>query len=274
MTRLRIIDRKCDSGDRALSILLVHGACMGAWCWEEHFLRYFSEHGYHAVALDLRGHGGSAGRERLQTTTINDYVDDVYEVASQLNCAPVVIGHSMGGLIAQRFLAQHLASGVVLLAPSPVRGMGSYGWRLVMAYPWPFLKAILSRDAHRLYPDDRHVRALMFSHRTPEATVTQCRQRLQPESWYACREMSTSVKPISNPKCPMLVLGGELDGTVPVKAIRETASAYEATMQIFPDAGHNLMLEPSWKDVANCIHEWISTTVQPNIRLQTDGPQW
>jgi hypothetical protein len=246
-------------------LLFVHGACLGAWCWEDHFLDYFGQLGYHAVAFDLRGHGGSAGRDRLQNATIDDFVDDVSEVASRFAIPPVVVGHSMGGLITQRFATRHPVSGVVLLASSPICGMKRYGWAMVRANPLAFLKASLTRDMFNLYLDNRRVRHIMFSPGTPETTVSRCRERLQSESWRACMEMNEPISPRLEIDCPMLVLGGEFDQTVPAEAVVETGKAYGAVVQIFPGVGHNLMLEPTWQEVARCIDHWVQTRVQPNI---------
>ena len=262
MSDLHTIERKGQARTGIPPLLFVHGACLGAWCWEDHFLGYFEQLGYHAVALDLRGHGASAGRESLQKATIADFVDDVSEVAARFASPPVVVGHSMGGLITQRFATTHPTSGVVLLAPSPICGMKRYGWAMVRANPLPFLKAFLARDMIKLYLDDRPVRHIMFSPRTPDNTVTRCRERLQSESWRACLEMNEPISPPLEIACPMLVLGGEFDHTVPAEAVTETGQAYGATVQIFPGVGHNLMLEPSWREVADCIDRWIKTNTE------------
>jgi pimeloyl-ACP methyl ester carboxylesterase len=261
MSDLHVIEHGVQSDRGAPPLLFVHGACLGAWCWEDHFLGYFGQLGYHTAALDLRGHGRSAGRNKLQAATIDDFVNDVLKVVSRFEIPPIVVGHSMGGLIAQRLAAQHPLSGVVLLASSPVGGMKRPSLDLVRAHPLPFLKAILLQDMHRIYPDNRRVRHIMFSPNTPELTVTRCRERLQSESWAACMEMNNPVSPPSNLSCPMLVLGGELDQTVPQEAVLETGKAYHAPTHIFPGVGHNLMLEPSWENVAHYIDQWIQAGI-------------
>src|SRR5215475_7769604 len=96
---LHVVEQGAPS-DSQPSLLFVHGACLGAWCWEDHFLPYFAKRGYHALALDLRGHGRSGGRAQLQEYALEDFVRDVAQVASRLSKPPIVVGHSMGGLIA------------------------------------------------------------------------------------------------------------------------------------------------------------------------------
>lgn len=81
-------------------------------------------------------------------------------------------------------------------------------------------------------------------------------------------EMNEPISPPPNMSCPMLVLGGELDHTVPAEAVIETGKAYHAPTYIFPGAGHNLMLEDSWQEVAHYIDQWVQACVQPDQRLQ------
>jgi len=169
----------------------------------------------------------------------------------------------MGGLIAQRFAAWNPASGVVLLASSPIGGMKRNGWALLRAHPLPFLKAMMTRDMLQIYPDNRRVRHIMFSPGTPENTVNRCRERLQSESWRACMEMNKPISPPLTIPCPMLVLGGDLDHTVPAELVIETGEAYRAPTHIFAGVGHNLMLEPSWQEVARYVDRWVQASVQP-----------
>ncbi len=68
----------------------------GAWIWE-HFLGFFAARGYPAYAVSLRGHGGSEGD--LAVASFEDYVDDVETAAKAIGSEPVLVGHSMGGLV-------------------------------------------------------------------------------------------------------------------------------------------------------------------------------
>ena len=81
---LEVIARECAGESDRPPLLFVHGAGHGAWCWAEHFLDFFAEHGFDSYALSLRDHGESGGRERLRWTSIADYVSDVEQVAAGL----------------------------------------------------------------------------------------------------------------------------------------------------------------------------------------------
>src|SRR5215472_3021144 len=99
---LEVIRRGQTTTQHPTTLLFVHGAWHGAWCWDEHFLDYFAQRGYAVVAPSLRKHGGSYGGMRPRGARIGQYVSDVVEVAAQFPTPPVLIGHSMGGLVVQR----------------------------------------------------------------------------------------------------------------------------------------------------------------------------
>ncbi len=89
------------SGDNPL-LLFVHGGCFGQWCWEEHFLNFFTDSGFDCAAVSLRGHGASGTDRPLWRLSFQDYVDDVHRTATSFDRRPVLIGHSLGGTIVQQ----------------------------------------------------------------------------------------------------------------------------------------------------------------------------
>lgn len=82
--QLQVIIQEPSGNARPTPILFVHGMWHGAWCWSEHFLPYFTQHGYSSHAVSLRGHGDSEGCDRLRWTHLADYVSDVAQVAEGL----------------------------------------------------------------------------------------------------------------------------------------------------------------------------------------------
>jgi pimeloyl-ACP methyl ester carboxylesterase len=97
-------------------IVLVHGAANSASVWTL-WQRELAAHGWASYAIDLRGHGRSE-RIDLSRTSMHDYAADVCALARQFKPPPVVLGWSMGGLVALMVAAAGLASAVVALAPS------------------------------------------------------------------------------------------------------------------------------------------------------------
>jgi pimeloyl-ACP methyl ester carboxylesterase len=58
---------------------------------------------------------------------------------------------------------------------------------------------------------------------------------------------------------PLLVLGAEHDGCFTQDEVHATAQAYRTEAEVFPNMGHNMMLEPGWETVADRIHAWLET---------------
>ena len=101
-------------------LLMVHGIAHAAWCFGENWVPAAAEAGYPAYAVSLRGHGGSAGGRHLGRTTIRDYVHDVMQTITELPEPPVLIGHSMGAIVAQLVAERYPLRGLVLLTPAPL----------------------------------------------------------------------------------------------------------------------------------------------------------
>jgi pimeloyl-ACP methyl ester carboxylesterase len=161
--KLEIISHEPKEKRFKTPLLFVHGTGHAAWCWEEHFLPYFAEKGFSSYAVSLRGHGKSEGRENLKWTSVSDYVSDVYQAASQLSLRPVVIGHSLGGLIVQKYLEQHEAPAAILVAPSPSEGMFWSGLKIQMLHPLLMVKVSIKQDYAVMFSTHKLAKKFLFS---------------------------------------------------------------------------------------------------------------
>src|ERR1700730_10368479 len=90
--KLEVLSRASTTSRNAPPLLFVHGAWHGAWCWDEHFLEYFSQRGFSAHAVSLRGHGESEGSGRLRFVRMSHFVDDLEQTVDALPAAPILIG--------------------------------------------------------------------------------------------------------------------------------------------------------------------------------------
>ncbi len=255
--KLEIISRKPRVLRFVAPLLFVHGSCHAAWCFEENFLPYFAENGFSAHAVSLRGHGTSEGRELLKWTSIADYVEDLFQTAKQLSRTPVIIGHSLGGLVVQKFLEKHAAMAAILLAPSPAHGMFRSGLRLYFQNPIIFAKVFIKQDVQIIYGTPQLVKKNLFSANANDRKIAEYTKRLGKESYRAFWEMIYNLPKPKQIKTPVLVLGGEDDIIVPPYEIEKTARAYNADYKIFPDTAHDLMLERNWRQVADFMIAWL-----------------
>lgn len=259
MHRLEVLDAGfCTPAHRA-PLLFVHGAWHGAWCWAEHFLDFFADRGYRALAVSVRGHGTSLLHQPLRGCTVADYVDDVRSVATDLPTPPVVIGHSMGGLVVQKYLESSPAPAGVLLASMSPRAMLGSTLRQTKRYPWSMTKFTFTGNTLSLLSTPERARAFLFSATTPDADIVRYAALLQEESQRALLDgmMFNIVRP-KRITTPLLVLGAEHDGAFTIKNQQDLARACGTEAEIFPGMGHDMMLEPGWDAVAERIHAWLT----------------
>jgi pimeloyl-ACP methyl ester carboxylesterase len=255
---LEVIEKGSGSEAHPVPLLFVHGGWHAAWCWEN-FLDYFAGAGYRAVAMSLRGHGTSPTAKPLQAVSIADYIDDVRSVADDLGGGPVLIGHSLGGYVTQRYLEDRAAPAAVLVGSLPPSGVLGTALRVWRRRPQMTVKSFNDPTLVKFLSSATLARGYLFCADTPEAIVQSCWERTGPESIRAAmtNPMLRRVK-TRRVTTPILVLGAVHDGFVSVGSVRATARAYRTEPEFFA-MGHNMMLEPGWCDVAKRIHAWLES---------------
>ncbi len=256
---LEVVTQAPKTASRSTPLLFVHGAWHGAWCWEENFLPYFAEQGYHSHALDLRGHGKSDGRESLRWTRISHYVSDVGQVVERFEEPPILIGHSMGGLVVQKYLeSDPKIPAAVLLASVPPGGVIRTTLSIAMRHPVEFLKANATMKLYPLVGTPNLTREAFFSQDMHETKVRTYHQRIQNESYGAFLDMMffNLPKP-KRVKTPVLVLGAANDTIFSQNEVKASAQAYRTEAEIFDDMAHDMMLEAGWQSVADRILGWL-----------------
>ena len=254
--KLETIERAPKGEARQTPLLFIHGMFTGAWIWDEFFLPFFAENGYRAVALSLRGHAGSEGREGVQWYSIADYVKDVEQVAAQLATPPVVIGISMGGFIVQKYLESHDAPAGVLLASVPPTSAWPMAGRIILRYPLPLLTAIFTVRTYSVVKTPQ-LASMLFSAELPEEKLIKYHAKMQDESFRAFLDvLGLNLAHPKRVKTPLLVLGAEQDWALGPDT-KTTARAYDGQMDIVPSAGHYMVLDTNWRGAAKRILDWL-----------------
>jgi pimeloyl-ACP methyl ester carboxylesterase len=257
--KIELITRKSDGKSKATSLLFVHGKWHGAWCWDEHFLPYFASHGYDCTALSLRGHAGSEGREKLRWSSIADYVSDVEQVAGQFDAPPVIIAHSMGGFITQKYLEKHHEHpAAVLLTPIPPTGLWPSTFVILKERPLVILKALASLSLYPVVETPEVARWSLFSDNFPNELLEKYQAMMQDESFRSyLDELGLNLVRTKRVKTPLLVIGAENDAVIKHWIVRRTANLYGTQAVIFPNMAHDVMLETGWEQVAETILKWL-----------------
>jgi pimeloyl-ACP methyl ester carboxylesterase len=245
-------------------LVFVHGAYVGAWCWEENFLPWFAAKGYSCHAVSLRGHGASEGRDSLDEFGLSDYAADVAGVAASLPEAPILIGHSMGALVVQKYLdAGGEAAGVVLACPVP--SFGVMPATFALAWTNPRLFAGIQGIAAGAGASLEVVAEAMFAGPVDAERLREVRSRMQRESRRALMDMSGWGLP--NPwrmrRPRTLVLAAGKDALMPQAHTAATAVMLGAEYKVVEGLGHAIMLDAQWLRAAEAILEWVERLVVP-----------
>jgi pimeloyl-ACP methyl ester carboxylesterase len=263
MSQLEIITRRPAGPAKPTPLLFVHGAFSGAWIWDAHFLPWFTERGWEVHAVSLRGHGGSEGRERLHSFGLADYIDDVLEAADACSAPPVLIGHSMGGIVVQRALTRRRCPAAVLMASTPPHGLLSSTLGLAWRAPYVFQQMASLMTFGAAAVDLQAVRRAMFSDATPAEEAARYEPFLQEESRRVLADIGGWIPFPSLPPrdIPLLVLGAEEDLLFPRAEVLATAQALGTKAEFLPNMGHAMMLERDWELAAQRVDGWLNQTL-------------
>ncbi len=256
--QLEIVSRQAQTNAHSTPILFVHGLWTGVWCWSEHFMDYFAAQGFGCYALSLRGHGNSEGHKRLRWIRLSEYVEDVAQVVAQLPTAPILVGHSNGGAVVQKYLELHHAPAAVLMGSVPPGGVFKTALNTALKSPLPFLKANLTMSLYPLVETPELAHRVFFSPSTAREISAKYFPKLTDESFIEFLDiMLFNVPNAKKVKAPMLVLGAGEDFLFPPDQVEATARDYRTQATIFPKMGHGMMLEPGWQTVADKIVLWL-----------------
>lgn len=240
-------------------ILMVHGAFCGGWTFER-FRRPFEAAGHAVSALDLPGH---APGQSVTGLSMSDYARAVIEACRAQPEPPVVVGHSLGGLVAQLAARDAGAAGLVLLAPSPPWGVaGASVEEAITAFGLQMMGPVWMQAVE---PDPGLMRGYSLN-RLPRAEREAIVGKLTPESgralwetlnWWWDPLMTTSVGP-GPLACPAYCMVGEIDVVHPPATVRLTAERIGAACEEFAGMSHWLPGEPGWERVADRALGWIA----------------
>ena len=259
---LECASHHADAAHDAPPLLFVHGAYCGAWVWEEHFLPWFAQRGWHASAVSLEGHGDSRGHAWLAALGIDDFVRNIRAVVEKMPRPPVLIGHSMGGFVLQRYLEMYphdLPAGVVLMASVPPSGVNGSAWRMMTTAPDLLAALNLFQASERYHPDLGQAQRLLFSPDIDHGRLMGWVNRFQAESMRALFDMSMiGFFPASKlPYVPALVLGAANDQLISPQEVVETACRLGVVAEVLPDIAHLMMLDTRWEMAAEQVEGWL-----------------
>ncbi len=241
-------------------VVFVHGAWHGAWCWQMKFVPYFESKGIQTVSFSFRNHGKSEKKKWLNCVTIQDYVDDLKSIVDQLKSPPILIAHSMGGMVVQKYLEKHSCKAAVLLASVPPSGVFKTTLSLLQK-KWKYsIPSLLTLNLFGIVNTKEKAIWAFYHNNINEKELKEYSSFLTGESYRAFLDMLfPSIKVKHHLNTPMLVVAAEHDNIFTLQENNKTAKKYNAEFIKKKNTGHNLMLESNFQETANDIITWLKS---------------
>ena len=247
-------------------IVLIHGTNAGPWTMAT-FAEFYGARGFVCHSPAFRHHDPSPSPDRkslIRGLSIADYVDDIASYVTTLDAQPILIGHSLGGLIAQKLAARGLASAIVLLN-------GSVNWGVLPTTDpeRELAMRLISAGAfweETLLPDFETM-AHFGLNKLASSEQRPVFERLGPESgrvmfelflWMFDNIQTTRIN-YDAINCPVLMISGSEDRAIPPSTSRLIAARHGADTTFHEASGHGhyLTLEPGWREIAALCLDWI-----------------
>ncbi len=246
-------------------IVFIHGMFGGAWCWE-HYVPLFEKAGYSCSTPALRYHELPLNEQphaRLGTVSVADYVADLKQYIQSLPHQPILIGHSMGGLLVQLLLEQGVGRAGVCLTPASPRGIMALSPSVLRSF-WGILKTWrFWKQAVR--PSFKEVQFGMLNLMLPTQRWP-VYQRFGWESgraifeiglWPLDRQKTTAINP-AKVTVPLLFVGARYDRVTPIWAVEKNCQQYStAELMVLENHAHWVLGEPGWKNIVAKILDWL-----------------
>lgn len=248
------------------TVVLIHGAFCAAWAMEP-YAQLFASQGFKVVTPTLRHHDVPPGvrpPRELGLVSMLDYADDIEKLVRELDAPPILIGHSMGGLVAQMVAARLPVKALVLLAPSAPWGtLPTSTWEIMSAQGlylagqfWnkPLRPESWIAETHALDllpPGEREATFARFVCESGLATFEILHWAMDPR-----RATFVDARRID---CPVLAVAGEYDRVNPARTVASIARRYRERGEYLEvkDASHWLIGEPGWQETAWRVIEWV-----------------
>lgn len=245
-------------------VVFVHGAFCGGWAFDQ-FREPFEAAGFETHAPNLPHHERGADLEELAKTGVKDYAHAIAHYIRDLGAPPVLVGHSLGGLVSQIAAMQVDVQGLVLIASSAPWGVmpttleehgNQFGLTLLGDY-WrrpipPDYRVARSNTLDRL--DREHARRA-FARFVPESGRA-VREAMQ---WWLDHSMAAQA-PVYKISAPVLAIGGGKDRVNPASTVRRIVNRFpngQAHFHEFPEMSHWLIGEPEAEQVSDLVLAWM-----------------
>ncbi|MEM9840506.1 MAG: alpha/beta fold hydrolase [Pseudomonadota bacterium] len=255
-----------NSGERGAKtpILFLHGYTSGAWQFAEYIMPSLARDGWSCWALNLRGHGRSEGRDQIRRVRFGDYAADVERAANHVleheGSLPVLVGHSLGSVLARDFASRHKIPGLALASFGDIKlGMRDFmGW-MMGRFPLKAAWGMFTGRPSALFAEFTPQYEVMYSGQ-PKDRVKANVERLmtQPDSDKVFMELGRLPlgAPIGSP--PVLIISGDQDPIASPRSVSALAEKLDASPVILEGEAHDIFAGPNWHRAYEVLRVWLS----------------
>ncbi|MDD5367783.1 MAG: alpha/beta hydrolase [Anaerolineaceae bacterium] len=251
---------------KAKTIVFVHGMYMTALCWEP-WVEYYRTKGFICLAPAWPGRDQPVNvlRNRhpdvqLGQLTLTKVVEHYANTIKALDDLPILIGHSMGGLVVQLLLQGSLAAAGVAIDSAPPQGVFTTQWPFLKSN-WPHINPFVSQDNPIEMSFERF--QYTFVNGLPLAEQRAAYEKyVVPESRRVPRESLTAKIDFTKPHPPLLLIAGSSDHLIPAALNKSNYAKYPQSPSItgfkeFSGRTHFTIGQNHWEEVADTILAWL-----------------
>jgi len=255
-------------------VVFIHGLWIHSVSWQP-WQELFASTGYAPIAPGWPGDGDTVAQTRANPHAVagfgvEDLTDAYAKIFAGLEEPPVVIGHSFGGLIAEKLLDRGLARAVVAISPAPIKG--------IRALPFSLLRSsfpVLSRPANKrgaVSLTEKQFR-YSFGNALSAQESAELYQRVaipgpgrplfEASSANFTRNAPTTVDTSRGDRGPLLLIANGKDHTVPAVVVRGAHRLYGSSnartdLVTYLDRGHSAPFDHGWRDLADDALTWLA----------------
>jgi len=240
------------------AVLFVPGALTGGWIWQRDFVPFFEAAGYATETVTFPSHEASGlRRQRLGLASAVAHLRGV--VARQAR-PPIVIAHSLGGLVTLLLAREQPLAAAALLSPVPSdgvwRSLVSLGRRSPLSLAKLLSVAVDARVTNYGTPP-----VGIYSDSCDPALAEAITRRLRGESLRALGEALWRRDDTVLLATPLHFFGAEGDYIIPAREVRRMAARYAAPVTIYPGMSHTFQAERDWQRVAGDVLRWLGPVI-------------
>lgn len=254
-------------------VVFLHGLWISKESWQP-WIDLFAERGYTAIAPAWPGEADSIAETRANPDAqagygIDELVDHFTAELKQRETRPVVVGHSFGGLLAEKLLGRDCIAGAVAIDPAPIKGVKPLPFaQLKSAFP------VLGNPANK-------ERAKALTEKQFRYGFGNALNEEESDALWEKWNIPSPGKPLfeagfanfasnspakvdtdNEDRGPLLVIAGSADHTVPEVSVRATYGLYDGSaaitdLHVFEGKGHSLTIDHGWREVAEVVLDWL-----------------